>query len=284
LYLQGCTFWTLKVLLGNEENGDDEFLEFFASSLDDYFTHKKSRLPGPFLSEVFQRHPMLARFTFGRLIARCGDGRTEFMKCEAMRLITGILKPVSSGKGKKPAPEGEEHKQLAKTFEEHIGSLGAAIMSIVQSPPQKSDFKVIALLFCSSCIDSFSVLYPQKPLYTLLDTGALFAALKAIEAPSKGKLHNLLTKLVERVTVELEKNPVSTKTVNAEDSKTTPSKKKKAKKSEPPTPSVEDKTPSKKKKATDEVAPMDVQIEETSSKKKQQQKSAKKVKVSKDSP
>jgi hypothetical protein len=94
----------------------------------------------------------------------------------------------------------------------------------------------------------------------------------------------LLTKLVERVTVELEKNPVSTKTVNAEDSKTTPSKKKKAKKSEPPTPSVEDKTPSKKKKATDEVAPMDVQIEETSSKKKQQQKSAKKVKVSKDSP
>lgn len=278
--LQGCTLWTLKVLLGNEENGDEELLAFFASSLDDYFTHKKSRLPGPFLSDVFQRHPVLGRISFGRLIARCGDGRTEFIKCEAMRLLTGILKPVTSGKGKKATQtEGDEHKQLAKTFEEHMGSLGVAILSTVQSPPQKADYKVIVLLFCSSCIDAFTVLFPQKALHTLLDAGALLAGLKAIEAPSKGRLHNLLTKLVEAVTAELEKNPGSSETVKADDSKTTPSKNK-AKTSEAPTQSEEAKTPSKRKKARDEEAPMEVQVDGTPSKKKQM--SAKKVKVSKD--
>ena len=277
--LQGCTLWTLKVLLGNEKQGDDEFFEFFASCLDDYFTYKKSRLPGPFLSEVFQRHPLLGRFSFGKLIARCGDGRTEFMKCEAMRLLTGILKPVSLGKGKKTAPEGEECKQLAKSFEEHMGSLGAAILSTVQNPPHKSDYKIIALLFCSSCFDAFTVLSPEKPLHTLLDIGTLLAGLKSIEAPSKGRLHNLLTKLVETVTIELAKNPVRGTVKMDVDSKT-PSKKKKAKKSEA---SEEDKTPSKRKKATDEVVAMEVQVEEISSKKRKQQMNAKKAKASKDS-
>lgn len=269
--------WTLKVLLGNlpdiDEKGDAELSEFLTNSLKDFFTRRKSRLPGPFLSEVFQRHPILGRLSIGNLVEKAGNGRTGVMKCEAMRLLTGILKPVTSGKGKKPATEGDE---LAKAFEEHVGSLGAVILSTVQSPPQKAAHKLIALQFCSSCIDVFRVLFPRKILHSVLDMGALLAGLKAIDAPSKGKLHNLITKLVETVTVEVAK-AVEVPMENEGDA--APSKKKKGKKSEASTHPEEAKTALKRKK---ERAEEEVQGEDTPSKRRPQTRS-KKVKVTKDS-
>lgn len=209
---QACTLWTLKVLLGNvpdtAEKCDAELLECISTALDDYFTQKKSRLAGSFFIEIFQRHQILGRFSIGKLIEKCGNGRTEFMKCEALRLLTAILKPVTSCKGKKTVAESVECNLLAKAFQQHMGSLGAAISFIVQSPPEKSAYKSIALKFCSSCIDVFTVLYPLKGLHSLLDSKALLAGLKAIDAPSKGKLHNLITKLQNTVTEELTKTSV----------------------------------------------------------------------------
>lgn len=291
--------WTFKVLLGNlpdvEEKCDSETLDLLFSALDDYFTHKKSRLAGSFFTELFRRYPVLGRCSIGKLMEKCGNGRTEFMKCEAMRLLTEILKPVTSGKGKKTINGGDEHKLLVKAFEEHMGPRGSSILSTVQNPPERAAYKFIALQFCSSCIDAFRMLYPQKGLHAVLDTEALLAGLKAVDTPTKGKLQNLITKLVKVVAEDLAKNPGRSGSAKGDGNKT--SSKKKLKAVEVPmevenvvTPSKnkgknlkEDRMPSKRKNARDSQVQMEVQVEETPSKKKSKSPSSKKVKVSKES-
>jgi len=283
------------------EKGDAELSEFLANSLEEFFTHKKSRLRGPFLSKVFQRYPVLGRISIGKLLEMIGNARTGVMKGEAMRLLTGVLKPVIPTKGKKMAMEGNE---LAKAFEEHVEALGAVILSTVQSLPRKAAHKFIALQFCSSCMDALRVLCQHRTLHSVLDMEALLAGLQAIDVPSKGKLDNLIMKLVETVAAEVARNPVSigTTTNAVDDNKTpseknqengaevpmeiekdeTPSKKKKKGKKSKASRQPEDEeelTPSKRKKARTEAA---VQGEETPSKKKHQTRS-KKAKVTKDS-
>lgn len=298
MWFQACTLWTFKVLLGSitddEEKCDSETLELLFSALEDYFTHKKSRLAGSFFTELFRRFPVLGRCSIGKLIEKCGNGRTEFMKCEAMRLITEILKPFTSAKGKKTVNESDHHKLLAKAFEEHMGLRGSSILSTVQNPPERAAYKFIALQFCSSCIDAFRMICPQKGLHTFLDIEALLAGLKVIDAPSKGKLRNLITKLVKVVTDELAKNPVRSGPTKGDGNKTS---KKKSKVADAPmeienigTPSKnkgknlkEDRTPSKRKIARDGQAPVEVTVEETPSKKKNKSPSSKKARVLKGS-
>lgn len=192
LWLQDCVLWTLRILVGNVNEGDAEVSEFLRKSVEHSFTNHHSRLKGPFWSRIFRQHPVLARACIGKLMEKVGNGRNMTLRCAAMRLVTEILKPVTSPKGGKKAAagEGEIAKLFVEALEGHVDSLGAAILSTVQDFPKKREQKLLALPFCISSIDAFRLLFPHKSL----DKEALLAGLKAIQAPDQGKIQNLLIK------------------------------------------------------------------------------------------
>lgn len=245
-----------------EEKGDAELSAFLANSLKDYFHSKKSRLKVFFWSEVFRKHPILGRFSIGTLVEEAGNGRSGTMKCDAMKLLSEILKPVTSAKRRK---RGEDPKPLAKAFEEHVESLGAVVLSTIQSPLQKRIHRNFELSFWIDCIDALGVLFPQKTLHSVVDTAALLAGLKAMNIPSQGKSHDLYKKLVETVTAELAKNAVSIQTTTNVDDNKTPSKMKEAEDGEVPMEIAKDETPSSQKKTEDGEVPMEVEKDETPS-------------------
>jgi DNA polymerase phi len=232
---QDCVLWTLRILVGNVNEGDAEVSEFLTKSVEDFFTNHHSRLKGLFWSQIFRQHPVLARACIGKLIEKVGNGRNITLRCEGMRLVTEILKPVTSPKGGKKAAagEGETAKLFVEALEGHVDSLGAVILSTVQDFPKKRDHKLLALPFCISSIDALRLLFPHKSL----DREALLVGLKAIQAPNQGKIQTFLSKLKETVA-----------NLKPDDNNNS--------------------TPSKKQKANDEVVAMEVEKEATPSKKK----------------
>lgn len=258
LGLQGCTLWTLKVILGNlqdsETKEDTDLLQFIANALNEYFTHKKSRIPCSFFVKIFQRHDMVGRSSIGQLVEKCGSARTEVLKGKAMELLSGILKPVLSVKGKKSGEEIDEVRQpIARTLESHLEPLSATLLSIVQKPPHKAPHKLDALQFLSSCINALIVLYPQKPLSIILDTKALLNGLKTIETAGKQKLQNLITKIEGLITRDAARILVANEKVGDMKSKTPGAKKKKSVDAEKVIEMGIKPTPSKKKKKSADV-------------------------------
>lgn len=313
LGLQGCTLWIIKVIMGNlqdsETKEDTDLVQFIANALSDYFTSKMSRLHCEFFAEIFKRHNMLGRSSIGQLVEKCGNARIEVLKRKAMELLSRILKPVLSVKGKKSGAEIDEVRQpTARALESHLEPLSAVLLLIVQKPPQKPAHKLFAFQFLSSCIDVLIVLYPQKPLSTILDTKALLEGLKTIVTPGKGRLHNLITKIEGSLTRDMARIPVADEKAAHMKLKTPGAKKKKSVDAEEiiemdiePTPSKKKKksldvekvvesviishietdiapTPSKKKKmSVDAEKVVEVAIEPTPSKKKKTMVDAEKV-------
>ena len=202
LVLQGCTLWILKVILGNlqdsEIKDDTDLLQCIANALSEYFTHKKARLPYSFFAKIFQQHNTLGRLSIGQLVEKCGNARSECLKDIAMQLLSGILKPVLSVKGMKSGAEIDKVRQpTAHALESHLESLSAVLLSIGQKPPKKIGHKQSALRFVKCCIDAFIVLYPQKPLSTILDTNALLEGLKTIKTQ---KLQQLIINIEGSIT------------------------------------------------------------------------------------
>jgi DNA polymerase phi len=184
-------------------------------------------------------------------VEKCGNARTEHLKGIAMQLLSGILKPVLFVKSKKSSVEIDEVRQpTARALESHLEPLSAVLLSIVQRPPQRADYKLNALQFLCSCIDAFIVLYPQKPLSTILDTKALLEGLKTIETR---KLQHLITKIEGLITRGAARVPVANEKAANMKSKSLGAKKKKSADAEKVIEMDIEPTPSKKKKKSLDV-------------------------------
>lgn len=258
LGLQGCILWTLKVILRNlqdsETEEDTDLLQFIANALSKLFTRKKARLTCSFFEEIFKRYNTLGRLSIGQLVEKCGNARNEHLKGVAMKLLTGILKPVLSVKGKKSGGEIEEVRQpTARALESHLEPLSAVLLSIVQEPPQIREYQFSFLQFLSSCIDVFIVLYPQKPLSTILDTKSLLEGLKTMKTSKKGKLPKLITKIEGKITTGAARIPVANEGAVNMKSETQGVKKKKSVDAEKVIEMDIEPTPSKKKKKSLDV-------------------------------
>lgn len=258
LGLQGCILWTLKVILRNlqdsETEDDTDLLQFIANALSELFTSKKARLTCSFFEEIFQRYNTLGRLSIGQLVEKCGNARSEHLKGVAMKLLSGILKPVLSVKGKKSGGEIDEVRQsTARALESHLEPLSAVLLSIVQKPPQNRDYKLSFLQFLSTCIDVFIVLYPQKPLSTILDTESLLEGIKTIKTSKNGKLPHLITKIEGLITTGAARIPVANEGVVNMKSETQGVKKKKSADAEKVIEMDIEPTPSKKKKKSSDV-------------------------------
>lgn len=240
VWVQGCTLWSLKVLQGNSTNidgkGDEEVLQLLTSSLEEFFVHKKSRLPGNFFAEAFQRHPWLGRSSLGLLIEKSGNARSDFLKFEAMRLLAGVLRPKGSDKGKKLTLDTEVDQPTADALQPHLVPLSKVVLSLLQNPPEKSAYRINALSFCCSCVEALLVLYPQTPISANIETEIILASVKEITVPRNGKLGNLITKLVNLIEKDADRKPLPNKKRPKDQKVNTPPNKLKSNKTSVTTP------------------------------------------------
>ncbi|CAM6028277.1 unnamed protein product [Sphagnum balticum] len=200
---QACALWVLKVLQGSTtdaEDGDPDVLQILAMSLEDSFVQKKSRLSVAFFRNIFQQHPGLGRAALGQLIDKCGNARSEFFKREAMHMFTEILRH-NMGKEKK-AGHGPI---IADVLQPFLPTLSGVLLSLVQKPPVKKEYKSEAFKFCYTSIEALRTLYPSKPLSAFLDTEALLVSLKDIKLPPMGKLQHSVTRSVSLIEKEMER-------------------------------------------------------------------------------
>jgi DNA polymerase phi len=200
---QACALWVLKVLQGSTtdaEDSDADVLQILAMSLEDSFVQKKSRLSVAFFRNIFQQHPWLGRAVLGQLIDKCGNARSEFFKREAMHMVTEILRR-NMGKDKK-AGHGPI---IADVLQPFLPTLSGVLLSLVQKPPVKKEYKSEAFKFCYTSIEALRTLYPSKPLSALLDTEALLVSLKDIKLPPMGKLQHSVTRSVSLIEKEMER-------------------------------------------------------------------------------
>ncbi|CAM6049668.1 unnamed protein product [Sphagnum compactum] len=200
---QACALWVLKVLRGSTtdaEDSDADVLQILAMSLEDSFVQKKSRLSVAFFRNIFQQHPWLGRAVLGQLIDKCGNARSEFFKREAMHMVTEILRR-NMGKDKK-AGHGPI---IADVLEPFLPTLSGVLLSLVQKPPVKKEYKSEAFKFCYTSIEALRTLYPSKPLSALLDTEAVLVSLKDIKLPPMGKLQHSVTRSVSLIEKEMER-------------------------------------------------------------------------------
>ncbi|CAK9270133.1 unnamed protein product [Sphagnum jensenii] len=200
---QACALWVLKVLQGSTtdaEDSDADVLQILAMSLEDSFVQKKSRLSVAFFRNIFQQHPWLGRAVLGQLIDKCGNARSEFFKREAMHMVTEILRR-NMGKDKKAG----HCPIIADVLQPFLPTLSGVLLSLVQKPPVKKEYKSEAFKFCYTSIEALRTLYPSKPLSALLDTEALLVSLKDIKLPPIGKLQHSVTRSVSLIEKEMER-------------------------------------------------------------------------------
>ncbi|CAK9221215.1 unnamed protein product [Sphagnum troendelagicum] len=200
---QACALWVLKVLQGSTtdaEDSDADVLQILAMSLEDSFVQKKSRLSVAFFRNIFQQHPWLGRAVLGQLIDKCGNARSEFFKREAMHMVTEILRR-NMGKDKKAG----HCPIIADVLQPFLPTLSGVLLSLVQKPPVKKEYKSEAFKFCYTSIEALRTLYPSKPLSALLDTEALLVSLKDIKLPPMGKLQHSVTRSVSLIEKEMER-------------------------------------------------------------------------------
>jgi hypothetical protein len=201
--VQACALWVLKVLQGSTtdaEDSDADVLQILAMSLEDSFVQKKSRLSVAFFRNIFQQHPWLGRAVLGQLIDKCGNARSEFFKREAMHMVTEILRR-NMGKDKKAG----HCPIIADVLQPFLPTLSGVLLSLVQKPPVKKEYKSEAFKFCYTSIEALRTLYPSKPLSALLDTEALLVSLKDIKLPPIGKLQHSVTRSVSLIEKEMER-------------------------------------------------------------------------------
>ncbi|CAK9219878.1 unnamed protein product [Sphagnum troendelagicum] len=200
---QACALWVLKVLQGSTTDAEDidaDVLQILAMSLEDSFVQKKSRLSVAFFRNIFQQHPWLGRAVLGQLIDKCGNARSEFFKREAMHMVTEILRR-NMGKDKKAG----HCPIIADVLQPFLPTLSGVLLSLVQKPPVKKEYKSEAFKFCYTSIEALRTLYPSKPLSALLDTEALLVSLKDIKLPPMGKLQHSVTRSVSLIEKEMER-------------------------------------------------------------------------------
>lgn len=181
---QICAFWLLKVIHGNSiETELKKVSEIFSQSLEDFFVNKKCRLKGGFLKEVFRRHPRVGISSFGMLIEKCRNARSEFLQSEALLLMDTLIRPwlskpteVSSDK------DSSHHLQFLKV---HLPPLSELVQHLLQKPAKKASHRSEARQFCMRIVKALSLLKLEKSFAKLLKHSSLESQLGDLFRPYK---------------------------------------------------------------------------------------------------
>ncbi|KAL3690685.1 hypothetical protein R1sor_004336 [Riccia sorocarpa] len=197
---ENCFFWLLKVILGNcEKEQDQDVEEILKLALEDFFEQKKCKLSAEFFRQCCSRFPLLGNSLLGTLLDKCVHARTEHLQLEALRLAGGILGLGSKSARKAKNLSAEEVSLRAEVLKPSLGSLSAAVQSLLKDPPVKASKRAEVIQFCVSVIELHRVVYPGKSLSGFVNSDVAAAALEALKtpAPPKGRLKDLVTKLQE---------------------------------------------------------------------------------------
>lgn len=181
---QICAFWLLKVIHGNSNETElNKVSEIFFQSLEDFFVDKKCRLKGGFLKEVFRRHPWAGISSFGMLIEKCRNARSEFLQYEALLLMDTLIRPwlgksteVSSDK------DSSHHLQFLKV---HLSSLSELVQHLLQKPAKKASHRSEARQFCMRVLKALSLLNLEKSFAKLLKHSSCESQLGDLFRPYK---------------------------------------------------------------------------------------------------
>lgn len=178
---QQSTYWLLKIIEVRKISESDlsKVFENFKDALVKYFETKKSQLKPEFLKEVFKRRPWVARHLFGFLVEKCGDGKSDYRRVEALELVLEILKSVLA----------ESTPEASKTFlKAHMSKLSHLIKQLATHMPEKQSRRADVRKFCGKVFQTISTHNMTKSFLKTLEPdahaacesqfGELFLALK----------------------------------------------------------------------------------------------------------
>lgn len=181
---QICAFWLLKVIHGNSNETElKKVSEIFAHSLEDFFVNKKCRIKGGFLKEVFRRHPWVGISSFGMLIEKCRNARSEFLQCEALLLMDTLIRPwLSKSTEVSSDKDSSHHLQFLKV---HLPSLSELVQHLLQKPAKKASHRSEARQFCMRIVKALSLLKLEKSFAKLVKHSSLESQLGDLFRPYK---------------------------------------------------------------------------------------------------
>ncbi|KAL4179938.1 hypothetical protein AMTRI_Chr13g122650 [Amborella trichopoda] len=166
---QNATFWLLKIVRANfTETQLQRTIEIFQTSLEDFFTNKKSRFKSGFFKEVFRREPWLVRMLFGFLLEKCRNTKSEFRRVEALSLVDDMLKLWVSGKAEVILSE-------LSFFKGHLSSVCDLIQQLLSKPPEKASRRSEVRQFCIGALKVVSKLKLNKSFIKALKPDAYAA-------------------------------------------------------------------------------------------------------------
>ncbi|BBN10857.1 DNA polymerase phi [Marchantia polymorpha subsp. ruderalis] len=198
---ENCTYWLLKVILGNaDKEQDKEVEEILLLALEDFFEHKKCKLSSDFFKQCCTRFPSLGNCLLGSILEKCVSARLEHLQLEALRLASAIL-GLSGKKFARKAKllTAEEAKARADFLKPHIGSLSATVLSLLKNPPTKAAKRAEVIQFSVAVVELYRSVFPEKSLSEFINSDVSAAAIEALNTPAlpKGRLSNLVVKLQE---------------------------------------------------------------------------------------
>eukprot|EP00897_Mesotaenium_endlicherianum_P003641 jgi/Mesen1/3304/ME000191S02441 len=203
-----CSLWALKVLQGQkqqEEAGegaaaaaaaaaeaDPVVRAAFEGALEKFLVSKKCHLPRAFLEDAVSRQPWLGGAFAPTLLRHARDGRSEFVKTDALQLLLHIVQ-------RRPPIES-----LPGALEPHLKELMALVQRLLVAESGKVDRRATALRFCAVTLDGVPALYPGTPLGKLVDVRAMAGAVASARdllggATTQGKGKGKILALLKRV-------------------------------------------------------------------------------------
>lgn len=181
---QICAFWLLKVIHGNSSETElKKVSEIFLKSLEDFFVNKKCRLKGGFLKELFRRHPWVGISSFGMLIEKCRNARSEFLQFEALSLMDTLIRPWL-GKSTEVSSDKDSSHNL-QFLKVHLPSLSELVQHFLQKPAKKASHRSEARQFCMRIAKALSLLKLEKSFAKLLKHSSCESQLGDLFRPYK---------------------------------------------------------------------------------------------------
>lgn len=185
---QNSTFWILKIIDARNysESELERVFDAFKGVLVGYFESKQCQIKSEFLKEIFRRRPWIGHHLFGFLLEKCGSGKSEFRRVEALDLVMEILKSmVSSG------IDENNPNALKKVLKNHLQKLCYLIKELVTNMPAKQSRRADVRKFCGKVFQIVSThdltnsfvkgLAPEAQSACELQLGELFLSFKKVE-------------------------------------------------------------------------------------------------------
>ncbi|MCO5547457.1 hypothetical protein L7F22_000907 [Adiantum nelumboides] len=163
--LQSCSFWLMKVLLGQPSNVTEgtEVLERHAQeALNDFFYQRKCRLKAPFFRELFMRFPGVALTCLSVLLESCRNARTEFLQQEALQLVTFIFHFNC----------GKRNEQFKESLLQNLPAMCELLVHLIEKPPSNKVKKLEIRRYCVILLKAVAQELPEKPVKNYIGKSA----------------------------------------------------------------------------------------------------------------